>query len=421
MSHVRRTPSKWTASDRHTTPNGNARQERVREIQRARLLAAVAEVCSERGAANITVAHVVSRSGVSRRTFYEHFDDRESCFLAALVDALEQATRYVLLAYDPSACWHERIRAALTAFLSFLDDRPDMGRLLVVESLGAGADALELRKHALARVLAAVDEGRSSANGDGLPPLMAEGVVGGVLSVIHTRLLEPETKSLLELTGPLMSMIALPYLGAAAAKRELAQPEPVHANKSPRRPADPLRDLEMRLTYRTVRVLMSVAANPRCSNRDIARAADIDDQGQASKLLTRLTRLGLIENSPEGLARGAPNAWVLTEKGTEVEAAGRIPADSRPRPRGRLPSMAMLAPSRPLPRVGARARIKHFGGLVEQGTVLTVEDDGRRLSVRGEDGELHEFVLSQKSARFVSADDAHGPRLELLGKPPTQG
>jgi hypothetical protein len=81
----------------------------------------------------------------------------------------------------------------------------------------------------------------------------------------------------------------------------------------------------------------------------------------------------------------------------------------------------MLAPSRPLPRVGAQARIKHFGGLVEQGTVLTVEDDGRRLSVRGEDGELHEFVLSQKSARFVSADDAHGPRLELLGEPPTQG
>lgn len=83
--------------------------------------------------------------------------------------------------------------------------------------------------------------------------------------------------------------------------------------------------------------------------------------------------------------------------------------------------MTMLTPSRPLPRIGARARIKHFGGLVERGTVLTVEDDGRRLSVRSEDGEVHEFVLSQKSARFVSAGDAHGPRLELPGEPPAQG
>lgn len=53
--------------------------------------------------------------------------------------------------------------------------------------------------------------------------------------------------------------------------------------------------------------------------------------------------------------------------------------------------------------------------------MLAVEDGGRRLSVRGEDGELHEFVLSQKSASFVSAYDAHGPRLELLGGPPAEG
>jgi hypothetical protein len=75
----------------------------------------------------------------------------------------------------------------------------------------------------------------------------------------------------------------------------------------------------------------------------------------------------------------------------------------------------MLGPTRPLPRVGAHARIKHFGGSVEQGTVVAVYDDGARLSVRGEDGESYEFVLSPANARFVSADDAHGPRLELFG------
>ena len=75
----------------------------------------------------------------------------------------------------------------------------------------------------------------------------------------------------------------------------------------------------------------------------------------------------------------------------------------------------MLGPSRPLPRAGAPARIRHFGGSVERGTVVAVYEDGARVSVEGQDGELYEFVLSPASARFVSAGDAHGPRLELLG------
>jgi hypothetical protein len=68
-----------------------------------------------------------------------------------------------------------------------------------------------------------------------------------------------------------------------------------------------------------------------------------------------------------------------------------------------------------MPRVGARARIAHFGGGFEAGVVLAVLDDGRRLEVRGEDGEVTEFVLSPATARFVAASSAHGPRLELLG------
>jgi hypothetical protein len=75
-----------------------------------------------------------------------------------------------------------------------------------------------------------------------------------------------------------------------------------------------------------------------------------------------------------------------------------------------------MFPSRPLPRVGAHARIVHFGGGSEAGVVLAVHDDGRRLQVRCEDGELLEFVLSPATARFVSAASAHGPRLELLGE-----
>jgi hypothetical protein len=76
----------------------------------------------------------------------------------------------------------------------------------------------------------------------------------------------------------------------------------------------------------------------------------------------------------------------------------------------------MLGPTRPLPRVGGPARIKHFGGGAEQGTIVAVHDDGARVSVEGEDGAQYEFVLSPANARFISAGNAHGPRLELLGE-----
>jgi hypothetical protein len=74
----------------------------------------------------------------------------------------------------------------------------------------------------------------------------------------------------------------------------------------------------------------------------------------------------------------------------------------------------MLGPSRPLPRVGGRVRIVHFGGQQEPGTILAVDDEGRRVRVRGEGDELREFVLSPATARFVSVGGAQGPRLELL-------
>ena len=71
----------------------------------------------------------------------------------------------------------------------------------------------------------------------------------------------------------------------------------------------------------------------------------------------------------------------------------------------------VLGPSRPVPMVGARARIAHFGGSFESGTVLAVHEEGRRLEVRGEDGAVLEFVLSPATARFVSASGAMAPAL----------
>jgi AcrR family transcriptional regulator len=285
------------------------------------MLAAMAEACAAHGAARVTVAHVVGRSGVSRRTFYEIFDGREACFVAAMEDGLAKLREYVLPAYEAHETWLDRIRASLRALLEFVDDEPLVARLLVVETLGGGVGALERRRGVLAAAAAALDGGRQeSAGGRSLPPLTAEGAIGGVLSVLHDRMLEPDGTRALDLVGQLTSMLVLPYLGAAVAAGELrrkVRPRPVARAL----PANPLRGVAMRLTYRTVRVLCAVAEHPGASNREVGLAAGVADQGQISRLLTRLHRLGLIEKAEAAPSRGVPNAWRLTEKGAEMHAA----------------------------------------------------------------------------------------------------
>jgi AcrR family transcriptional regulator len=307
-------------------------REKVSEIQRARILAAMTEVAGERGAANVTVAHVVARSGVSRRTFYELFEDREACFLAAFDDATRQIAARVVPAYRGEKRWRDRIRAGLAELLDFLDEEPQAGRLCIVEALAAGPRALERRAHVVEIVKAALEEGGAEIKGRQPPPLTAEGVIGAVSSVLHSRLAEPDvgqrgaepSSSFAALLGPLMGMIVLPYQGSAAAAKEIGRPRPPKPIGPRGQVRDPLRDLNMRLTYRTVRVLLAIAQEPGASNRELADAAGVADQGQISKLLSRLKTLGLIQNTGAGPVRGEPNAWQLTSRGEQVGKAIQI-------------------------------------------------------------------------------------------------
>ena len=307
-------------------------REHVTEIQRVRILTAMAQVASERGAGSASVAHIVSRAGVSRRTFYDLFEDREDCFLATFEEALAQAAMTVLPAYRGQARWRERIRAALLALLVFFEEQPALARLCVVEALAAGPRALERRREVVDVLVRVVDEGRAErpARVSEPPPLAAEGAVGAVLAVIHRRLAVNGREPLTLLLGELMSAIVLPYLGGQAAQKELHRPAPKIKTKKKSSHGDPLDGLDMRITYRTVRVMIAIGSQSGASNRTIAAAAGIADQGQVSKLLTRLEHLGLIQNDGIGHAKGAPNAWTLTGRGLEVERAIRVQTASRP-------------------------------------------------------------------------------------------
>jgi AcrR family transcriptional regulator len=305
---------------------GGGQGVHVAGMQRRRLLLAIGEVLGDGGLEAGTVGRVCEQAGVSRRTFYELFEDREDCLLAAFDQAIDQIAQKLQPVYARKGRWRERIRDALTALLEHLDTEPDVARLCVVEAPRGSPKILERRRHALEVLAGAVDDGRSEARvGYAPPPLTAQGIVGGALSVIHARLLTPTPAGagaqsmLIELTGPLMGMIVHPYLGPGAAKRELERPTPVAPSKLQSRGAtDPFKGLPIRFTYRTARVLATIARDPGASNRHIADSSGIADEGQMSRLLERLRKYELIVNHSEGQARGEANAWTLTKRGTAI-------------------------------------------------------------------------------------------------------
>ena len=300
---------------------------RVSEIQRGRMLSAAVDVVEEVGYARMTVSQVIGRARVSRKTFYDVFADREDCFLAVFEEALSRVRLRASEAYEREPGWREGMRSGLATLLSFMDEEPALARLCIIEALGAGERVLQRRSQLLAEVADVMDRARLAASPTRNPPeITAEAVVGAIFTVLHTRLVEGGKKPLTDLLGPLMSVIALPYLGERAASRELSRPAPSSRARHTRRPAnskDALEGVNVRLTYRTVRVLMTLAEHPGASNRAIAEGSGIVDQGQISKLLTRLARLNLIENLGEGQRNGAANAWHLTAYGAQIERAAR--------------------------------------------------------------------------------------------------
>lgn len=270
---------------------------------------------------------VVERARVSRKTFYDFFDGREDCFMAVLDDAFAQISELVAPAYEQQGDWAERIRAAVVALLAYLEREPDTGVLALAYMLGQGPPIPEPRELVLARLCGAVESGRSRAASPRrfqATPLAAEMVIGGVLAVIHRRL-QLSRRDLSGLANELTWMLVLPYRGAAAADRELRRttPPPKRATRAQAQAGkrDPLRELNIRLTFRTAIVLGVIAATPGASNIEVSERAGVSDQGQISKLLGRLAHLGLIENTGEGQPRGAANAWHLTELGRRLEAA----------------------------------------------------------------------------------------------------
>jgi hypothetical protein len=224
---------------------------------------------------------------------------------------------------------------SLRVILSFFDREPVLARVCVVQALQGGPQVLALREQVITRLASVLGEGRGeSARGARSTGLTEEGMVGAALGILHARLARGDSQPLVALHGELMGLIVLPYLGPAAARREQSRPAPItqagiHTPVVQLADEDPLRGVPMRLTYRTARVLDCIASQPGISNRLVSDRAGVSDQGQISKLLMRLKRLGLIANTGEGHPKGEPNAWKLTPLGERVSQRLNIRSDLR--------------------------------------------------------------------------------------------
>lgn len=193
------------------------------ESQRNRIHQAMIEVVSERGYPETRVVDVISVAGVSRKTFYELFDSKEDCFLAAYDVLLDNLLGEATDAYESQqgSPWAQRIAAALEALLEHLSDHPEEARFAIVEVLAAGPKALTRRDAALRQFTGFLEAGRSETSVE-LPGITAIAVGGGVNELLYSEILHGAVSRLPSRLPDLVFWVTLPFLGAegAAAERE---------------------------------------------------------------------------------------------------------------------------------------------------------------------------------------------------------
>jgi AcrR family transcriptional regulator len=207
----------------HQLPPGRHGLSRsfVAENQRERILAAVADVVSAASYAEMTVEGIIVTAGVSRRTFYEHFKNKDDAFLAAYDAITAQLVGEVLPAVDAADGFAARAAAGLGTFLDFLASEPAFARMCIVEALAAGPEAIRRRNDTMRAFADLIDRNAQELlAGKVAPGLTAETIVGGIYEVVYTRVVRGEIRELPALLPDLTYSALLPYLGPEAAAAE---------------------------------------------------------------------------------------------------------------------------------------------------------------------------------------------------------
>ncbi|HEX2161335.1 MAG TPA: TetR/AcrR family transcriptional regulator [Thermoleophilaceae bacterium] len=188
----------------------------VHEVQRGRLLDALAEVISEEGYLDTTVHKILKRAGISRRTFYEIFTDKEDCFLAAYQEAADHVLVLVQRACRLGGTPEIRIENSLRAMLEFAEREPQVARMCIVEVMAAGEEARKRRAKTMERLtelVAGALEDRCETRDEAM--LRARVLTGGVHEMVYDSLCRGEVEGISDLAEEVVAS-------------HLSRPEAVH-------------------------------------------------------------------------------------------------------------------------------------------------------------------------------------------------
>jgi AcrR family transcriptional regulator len=187
-------------------------REFVEQNQRERLLSALVDVVAERGYNATTVANITKAAGISRRTFYENFEDKESCFLAAYELVADHLVESMRAAAAGAEDWPKRVEAALATMLRLYATEPALARLCTTEPIAAGGEVAARHRETVRRFALILGEGRPGA-GDKPPPpgVTEEALIGGIISLIVREISAERTEQLEQLLDQLTAVVAASY------------------------------------------------------------------------------------------------------------------------------------------------------------------------------------------------------------------
>jgi AcrR family transcriptional regulator len=198
-------------------------REGVQANQRARMLDAMTRCVASKGYARVSVADVVQNAGVSRRTFYEQFRDKEDCFLVAYDTGSDAVIQALLAAVAELQApdWRSTLRTALQTYTTVLAADPEFAHAFLIDVLGAGPQAVERRKNVNERfveqyrLLAAVAAREEGA--EPVPDLFLRALVGGLSELVELHILAHGAETLTDLTDDLVALVNALFAGAAGA------------------------------------------------------------------------------------------------------------------------------------------------------------------------------------------------------------
>ena len=200
---------------RHSLP-----RELVVRSQRERLLAAVVRVTASKGYEATSVADILEEAGVGRESFYELFDDKQDCMLAAhavLVDHLEAAVK---AAYDGPGPWPSRVRKSVAAMLDWFAADPAAARVTIIELAAIGAVSRERFQEDFRRFIKLLEDGRDDGEPRADRPNAAELGIGAGFAKVYEEVVRGRTAELPKLLPELTYEVLVPFVGEEAARAE---------------------------------------------------------------------------------------------------------------------------------------------------------------------------------------------------------